>query len=487
MKKQTINDKKMNKIYILSFIILVIIAILLARLALFHFQSQNLNVLLISIDTLRPDHMGVYGYPKLTTPSIDKWAKDALVFSNATTVVPMTHPSFTALMTGRSPFESRIVTNGDPGLSPNNKSLATRLYERGYTTSAFITSESVLSQGFEKIDYQYYKYYYYEDSDREKYGHIDEKTSDRLVQEAEKWMINNKNKKFFTWVHLTDPHAPYYPAKELRCKFDTEYCSQINGKSLKELEELRAEFQSCQKSEIPKNRIKLMETLYDGGIASADKRVGEIIKMLEKQGLSKNTMVILYGDHGEGFDHNYYFNHREVLYDSSIKIPLIIKDPRVSKKGIVKRKVQNIDFLPTLLDLLRIPEGKPNLTGKSFASEFYPVSIPMAEKRYSYFVNSKYTKFAISDGRYKYIYSLPNACLFKGQIEELYDLKNDPEENINLHKKNAEIASKLKQKLDEYLGKYNLPLFPKKNDLEEGVVPKERMDDVMKELKEFQY
>lgn len=477
----------MKKMYVLVSIILVIVVIQLGRLVAFHFQSRNLNVVLISIDTLRPDHMGIYGYPKDTTSNIDTWAKDALVFTNASTVVPMTHPSFAALMTGRSPFESRITTNGDPGLSPNNKSLATRLLEHGYETSAFITSESVLSQGFEKIDYQFYKYYYYEDSDKEKYGHMDVKTSARLVREAGAWMKENKNKKFFTWIHLTDPHAPYYPAKELRCKFNTKYCNQINGKSLKELEELRAEFQSCQESEVPKNRIELIETLYDGGIASADRLVGELLKTLEEQGLLEKTIVVLYSDHGEGFDHNYYFNHREVLYDSAIRIPLIIKDPRVSKKGFDDRAIQNIDFLPTLLDLLRIPEEKPYLSGKSFASEFYPVALPMQENRYLYFMNSKYTKFAITDGQYKYIYSLPEACLFKGQVEELYDVKIDPKENMNLVAKNPEIAAKLKQKLDIYLGRYNLPLFPKKSELEEGVQSNESKADVLDKLKEVQY
>lgn len=481
-------DKRKKRLIILTYIILGIVVALLGRQAYFYYQAKELNVLLISIDTLRPDHMGVYGYSKNTTPNIDKFSNNAIVFSNASTIVPMTHPSFAALFTGRSPFEAGIVTNGDPGLSPNNKSLASRLFEHGYMTSAFTTAEGVLTQGFEAFDYRFFKYYYYEDSINEKYRQVKDLTNNQLVTNANEWIAKNKNEKFFTWIHLTDPHAPYFPSEELRCKFNAKYCSKIEGKSLEELEDLRFEFQSCQKKSISQDRIEIIKTLYDGGVASADILVGEILQALKRHGLDKKTIVIIYGDHGEGFDHDYYFNHREVLYDSAVKIPLIIRDPRVTKNGKVDRAIQNIDILPTLLDLLRIPQEKPTLSGVSFANEFYPLAMPtISSRKYIYYVNSMKSKFAIFDGRYKYIYSLPESCLYKNQTEELYDLKNDLHEEKNLVGKKPEILKELKMELNNYLGRYNLPLLPKKNGAVNKTQEDESRQDILNELKNLQY
>lgn len=481
-------DKIKKRLIILIYVLLGTVAILLGRQAYFYHQAKELNVLLISIDTLRPDHMGIYGYSKNTTPNIDKFANNAVVFSNASTIVPMTHPSFAALFTGRSSFETGIVTNGDPGLSPNNKSLASRLFEHGYKTSAFTTAEGVLTQGFEAFDYRFFKYYYHEDSKNEKYRQVKDLTNNQLVANANEWIAKNKNEKFFTWIHLTDPHAPYFPSEELRCKFNTKYCPKIKGKSLEELEDLRFEFQSCQEKAISQDRIETIKTLYDGGVASADKLVGEILQSLKRFGLDKKTIVIIYGDHGEGFDHNYYFNHREVLYDSAVKIPLIIKDPRVTRNGRVDRVVQNIDILPTLLDLLRIPQEKSALSGVSFANEFYPIDMPnISARKYIYYVNSMKSKFAIFDGRYKYIYSLPESCLYNNQTEELYDLRNDPNEEKNLISKNPEIFKKLKMEFSNYLGRYNLPLFPKKNGTTNKTQEDESRQDILNELKNLQY
>ena len=183
-----------------------------------------------------------------------------------------------------------------------------------------------------------------------------------------------------------------------------------------------------------------------------------------------------------GFDHNYYFNHGEALYQSSIRIPLIIKDPRSFRKGVVDRVVQNIDILPTLLDLLRVNEEKPNVSGQSFASLFYPISYNPSPRKYSYYLNSSYTKFAISDGRFKYIMSHPASCLYKNQEEELYDLFSDPEETTNLITSKTNIAYTLKSALNEYLGVYNLPLYTK-----DGVVTRDAINKLneLNSLKNF--
>lgn len=450
------------KVLLLSFFVVFLIAIISYGTA----RKQSLNLIIISIDTLRADHMGVYGYSRNTTPNIDQWAKDATVFTNATTMVPMTRPSLVSLMTGRNPLKTRIITNQGLPLSWNTKTLAVILKDYGYITGAFLpygnyaNDKTGIYQGFDEIKNHVYKYYYYKNA-QERYGQNEAKNYEKFVGEALSWLQRHKNKKKFLWVHLLDPHAPYYPPENLRCKFNQKYCNAILGKTLDELDEQRAKYQECQTQEVPKNTLETMETLYDGGVAYSDRLVGKILNKLKETGLDKNTLVVLYADHGEGFDHNYYFNHREVLYDSAIKIPLIIKDPLIKSGKKSNRLIENADILPALLDLLGLPQINPKVDGISFVDEFSNNFITkfIARKRnYSYSINSTWTKFSIFDGKYKYVYSLPESCLLENQIEELYNLQNDHRETKNLIKKKKEVAKKLKIELFQYLSPYNLPL-----------------------------
>lgn len=436
-----------NKILILIVLVLIFASLILFKNILTKIKSQQLNLLIVSIDTLRPDHMGVYGYQKNTTPNIDAWAKGASVFTNVRTVVPMTHPSFVALMTGKSPFQTRITANRGSPLSNNSQTLASILKASGFKTAAFTTGAlnpkiTNLNQGIDDVDYLFFKAYYYLDN-QEIYYQSEREAYEEFLDKALSWMDKSKGQRFSLWVHLMDPHRPYAPPDDLKCKFNQKYCGYILGKSDKELEAEIAQHQFCQ-DQIPKQKLELAQTLYDGGVAYSDRLVGKILQGLKKKGLDKNTLVILYGDHGEGFDHNYYFNHRGVLYESSLKIPLIIKNPLISKQGFDDKFIINVDILPMILDQL----------GISFKREDFDSRLNRKE---GYFTNSSLTKFALIEGNYKYIYSLPSTCLLDGQTEELYDLKNDPAEFKNLIGEKKDLSDKFKMKLLKYLSSYNLP------------------------------
>ncbi|OIP57476.1 MAG: hypothetical protein COX79_00570 [Candidatus Levybacteria bacterium CG_4_10_14_0_2_um_filter_36_16] len=465
-------------------------AFVVAREALLVKKSQDLNIVLISIDALRPDHMSAYGYSKDTTPNIKAWGKNAFVFTNTTTMVPMTIGSFSILMTGRTPFDSRIADNFSPPPTLFNKTLATRLSEYGYDTAAFVTNAGSLSQGFKEFKTHLFKYpvsVY----NSERYEENSKSNYLSFIQSSLNWIKNHKNRKFFTWIHLMDTHTPYFPSSDLRCKFNPKYCSQINNKSLDDLDSLRAEYQLCQQGDVPKERIELMETLYDGEVASADRIVGKILQTLKNEGLNKNTIVILYGDHGEGFDHNYYFNHREVLYNSAVKIPLIIKHPLFANGKKINTQIQNLDILPTILDLVRIPIEPANLSGTSFANIFsrFPLNlIPARSSVFKYYVNSDWTKFAVSDGRHKYIYSLPRACLNNNKVEELYDLKNDVDEVDNIVNKNSSMLDNLRKNLFNYLSVYNLPQMSRASTVDSSYIPQNKVNQkVDDDLRSIQY
>lgn len=439
--------------------VLVYVSLELARQINYFGKSKDLNLVIISIDTLRPDHMGVYGYSKNTTPNIDKFSKSSIVFTNATTTVPMTHPSFISLMTGYDPLKTRVLSNNLLKISDNTKTLASELKAVGYKTAAFLTSEP-LEQGFDKFNFQIFKYYQYDSNGSEQYRQNNRFEYESFIKKSLGWFTNNRNNKFFAWIHLMDVHAPYFPPQDLRCKFNKKYCGQINGKSIMQLDDLRAEYQKCQNGKVPNSRVELMQTLYDGGIASADRLTGKILDSLRKNGLLRNTIVVIYGDHGEGFDHNYFFDHRLVLYNSALKIPLIIYHPlrRSGTKSDIS--VQNVDILPTLLSLLRVKDNS-SFDGISFANLFNPNPLINSSlvkyRKYKFAENSNLTKFSVSDNEYKYIYSLPGSCIYKNSYEELYDLKKDKFETNNLIHALPKVADSLKKVLYNHLAPYNLP------------------------------
>ncbi len=457
---------KRSLLKVLLFLIILIGLIFLLNLSFFSkLKSPEFNLVIISIDTLRPDHMGVYGYNKDTTPNIDTWAKNANVFTNVRTIVPMTMPSFAALMTGKNPLDTRIVTNQGWLLSDNSTTLASVLRSKGYRVASFTTGAlnpkiTNINKGVEETEFLVFKRYFFKEQN-EYYYQSDRGEYETFLGKSQDFLSKNKDSKFFLWVHLMDPHAPYQPPNDLKCKFNQKYCDYINSNSQEELEEERADYQFCQNESIPQDKLELFETLYDGGVAYSDKLVGQILNQIKKLNLEKNTIVLLYGDHGEGFDHNYFFNHRDVLYDSALKIPLIIKTPDTnSKKSDLA--IDNTDILPTLLDLLGIKYQDPNIYGKSFSSEFglNPIrfgNIVSSGQKKLFFSNHTLTKFAVLDGDYKYIYSLDDSCLLNGQNDELYNLKDDPKELNNLFESKPKIAQKLKDELFKYLSKYNLP------------------------------
>lgn len=444
-------------ILITTFIVLSIVVLLNYSL-----PKRPNNVLLISIDTIRPDHMGVYGYGKNTTPNIDKWAKKGTAFTNVTTVVPMTEPSFAALMTGKDPVTTRVIANQGISVVDNTKTLASILSDNGFKTGAYV-SNVLVGSGFNTERTTRFKGYYYLDKDKpipgtERFREFGSRQDyEEFILSSTDWIRENKNDRFFLWVHLIDPHEAYFPPEEYKCKFNPKYCPQIKGKSLDELDALRAEYQSCQDGPVPKDRVELMETLYDGEIATADNLVGRILDSVKKMGLDKDTLVVIYGDHGEGFDHNYYFNHREALYDSSIKIPLIIINPNQKQDAKSDLMLQSSDVLPTVLDLLGINRQEYKFDGNSFAGIFSWFGSKNVRKS-SISINSTWSKYSITKGDYKYIYSLPRSCLNAGQTEELFNLKKDPGETKNLMSQDIGIANRLKNDLMEYLSNYNLPI-----------------------------
>ncbi len=471
-------------------------------------QSQNLknnknefNIVLISVDTLRADHMGIYGYSKNTTPNIDSWFKNGIVFTNMRTQIPTTYPSFAIFMTGVSAFESKIYDNSvgygntiSPGLIPLSEktdTLAQILKRNDFQTAAFLNSASFdpeltnLNRGFDtfKIFPEF-----------PRNGPKKDLKSYTNVHASLDWLRNNKDKRFFLWVHLMEPHAPYVPPQRFECKFNATYCHQIRQEGILNLEKTRNALKGCQSNGLSQESIDMYKTLYDGEIAAMDELVGKITSEIEKLELDKNTIVIFYGDHGEGFDHNYYFFHNQHLYDSFTKIPFIIKYPGLSKGKKYSEYLQNTQIFPTLLDFLDIsPSSSSQNHHKSFFPLVYdPQSIVYDPPPYLFYANNELSRYAIQKGKYKYIYSLETwksgasaACLYNNYTEELYDLEKDQGEENNILSEEPHLIKELKDKLLQYINRYDLP--PSEWPFWSGVQVKSEDKDVLEQLKSLGY
>jgi choline-sulfatase len=285
-------------------------------------RTPPANVLLITIDTLRADHLGCYGFRLAHTPAIDALAEEGVRCSNAIAAAPITLPSHTSIMTGLLPPAHGVRDNGAYALSDDAVTLAERLRDAGYATQAFISALVLnrrynLDQGFEGYDDDLWA------EDEPKLFMIRERrgtaTADRAVSWLDAWHSGPDRKPFFVWVHLFDPHQPYNPPVA--------------------------------------DRI-ISPSAYDGEIAAADRAVSTIIDAVRRLGVLDNTVVVLTADHGESLGEHQEATHALFIYDATVHVPLIWRYPGSLPGGrTYDGPVRNIDIAPTLLALLGLPGG----------------------------------------------------------------------------------------------------------------------------------
>src|SRR3989441_7487986 len=274
------------------------------------------NVVFITIDTLRPDHLGCYGDKQIGTPNIDTLATDGTRFERAYTAVPVTLPSHTVIFTGTYPTLSGVHDFAANKLSPTQATLASVLKENGYTTGAVIGS-AVLDSRF-GLNHGSDFYYDHFDFNRLQESNLDEmeRPGNVVADVALDWLSKNYQKKFFLWMHLYDPHYTYRPPPP----YSQEYASRP----------------------------------YDGEIAFADAQVGRLLRFLKEKGLYQNTLVVLSGDHGESLGEHGEKTHGFFIYNATLQVPLIVKLPHGTMAKQVATQVSLTDIMPTVLQILKL-------------------------------------------------------------------------------------------------------------------------------------
>ncbi len=368
------------------------------------------NIILITIDTLRADHLSCYGYKFKTSPHIDQLAKKSTLCTNVMAQVPLTLPSHATIFTGKSPLSHGIKNNANFILDESEITLAEILRSKGYHTAAFIggfplVSYFGLNQGFDYYDDQLNERQYQDEN-----AELERNAKD-VADSALSWLSKHEKNRFFIWIHFYDPHLPYTPPKEYEKGF---------------------------------------ESRYDAEISFVDAQIGKLMNFMEDFKLYPQTLIIITSDHGEGLGDHHEKDHGIFLYNSTLKIPLIIK-PDLNRFSIRKIDTQIAaqDIMPTILDMIGIksPEG---LDGISVAQILKGHSDSRLTNQPPFYIESYYPFI-------KYKWSILRGIVWNGYKfidapkDELYNLAKDKNELHNVYQKSNEIVLKIEQFLRNFV------------------------------------
>ena len=413
-KKEAQASGKAKKTRISPWIIVGLILLLAGLGALIRFRSPSLdlktapsyNLLLITLDTTRADHLGCYGNKQARTPNLDRLAAEGWRFNRAYCSAPLTLPSHATILTGLEPVAHGVRNNGHY-LAAGIKTITEVLVDRGYKTAAFVSSFSVdsrfgLDRGFESYDDTFEENLPFKTNNAER-------RAEATFARFSAWLEKNYQNKFFSWVHYFDPHLPYDPPSP----YKEDFASQP----------------------------------YDGEIAYMDFYVGKIVEALQAKGLLDKTIIIIAGDHGEGLGDKVEKGHGLFLYEETVRVPLIIWNKKIfPKPGTANETVRLLDIAPTILELCGAEVSQLPVQGKSLL----PIMEKKERKDRTALIETFYPRenfgwselVALVEDRWKYI-QCPRP--------ELYDLKADPEERKNLFDSSPEITARLKKQLESDL------------------------------------
>ena len=400
-------------------------------------HAKKPNIILITLDTTRADRLGCYGYRRQTSPNIDKLAEESVLYTRAIAPSSWTLPSHASLFTGK--FTSSHGARYDPegpllltdaisgpeswdayrarGLAQNEVTLAEVLKETGYTTAAVVGGPWMkrifgLNKGFD----------YYNDS---QIGTVNGRLASQVTTSALNWLERRREKKFFLFLNYFDPHGPYSPPEGFALRFLPKGTN-FTGRE-PTLEEINA--------------------LYDAEILYMDHYIGRFLQKLKVENLYNDTLIIVTSDHGELFGEHGKFGHGHYLYQEELHVPLFIKYPagEVSPKRTDLR-AQLTDILPMIYERVgitipgNIQGTSPSQIKHPIIAETYP--LPLISKDGSW--------QSIFEGDFKFIWNSKNQHM-------LFNLKDDPEENVNIIVQDSKRTERMWAQMEQYLAKLPKP------------------------------
>ncbi len=365
------------------------------------------NVLLVTIDTLRADHVGAYGNQLGLTPTLDRLAREGLRFTHAYAHVPLTLPSHTTIMTGAYPMTNGVHDNGSFRFDGQRPTLAGLLKAAGYRTGAFVGAFPVdarfgLNAGFDVYDDNY--------GSRAVGGELSvlERPAEQVLAPATDWILAKPSalspQPFFAWIHLYDPHDPYVPPEPFRSRFSSD--------------------------------------LYSGEVAYADSALGGMLDRLRAAGRLERTIVAVMADHGESLGEHGERTHGLFAYDATIRVPFIVWAPPAIAPTQISSSVRLVDVMPTVLDLVGV--RAPATDGRSLRPLLDADTPAGAPASYFEALSANLTRnwaplTGVVQNGLKLI-DLP--------VPEFYDLTADPSEQQNVYARRTDEAKSLERQLD---------------------------------------
>ncbi|MCJ7749530.1 MAG: sulfatase-like hydrolase/transferase, partial [Armatimonadetes bacterium] len=419
-------------------------------------RAVSANVVICIIDAARADHVGCYGYPRETTPNIDRLAGESVVFEQYFSPYPHTKPSTASLFTGQYP-DTHLVADRR-GMETHGFSMANVLESAGFQ-SVFLSSSPMASPGMGVG--KDFEFVCGRDTTMSPGGGMRRggrprrmdggwqgagswKTPEGLLEAFSGWLDADRTGRFFTYIHFLPPHLPYSAPEEMQDLFAGEKPPNAwQGKF-----EFR-EVAERQKTKPPP--LKEWVNSYDANLRWADWAVGEIEKALRERDLLENTLLVVTSDHGEAFGEHGHTYHVDGVYDELVHVPLLVRFPGVERvTGRVGALTQTVDLLPTVLDLFRIPWPEDSIQGHSLlplVSEDveqvrdYVYATCDGEKR-SYLVRDHDWALILWEG---------------GKLRALYDLRNDPRQTRNVIEKLPAQATRMANAFRRFAGEQTSP------------------------------
>lgn len=409
------------------------------------------GIILISLDTLRADHLGAYGYHRNTSPSIDALAEESVVFENAVVQSPWTLPSHMSIMTSLYPsFHGLTDKDTFSPLSDEYVTLAELLKKGGYKTAAFTDGGFVSAKfGFDRGFDTYY----------DQGGGIK-----AILPKVKKWLDSLKSEPFFLFIHCYDIHSPYNPPPPYNTMFhDFPYTGKIipSNKTLTNLLNNRLDINS--------DDVNHIIAFYDGGIRYTDAVIGQFLSYLKGIDLFDQSLIIVTSDHGEEFYEHGSILHWQLYFKPDLHVPLIMHIPEFPKREIrIKKLVRSIDLLPTILDIAGLPnhnqaQGRsivPLIRGKeSFLTRLWiSISDLFRKERKVSFAETKYYKHRKFESPFKSIIADDGYHMVFDQTSDsikLFNLNLDPDAKNNIANDHSGVTKRLLSQLERFFSSSN--------------------------------
>ncbi len=416
------------------------------------------RVILMTLDTLRADHLHCYGYPRPVTPFLDEISANGFQFNQASTSISTTVPAHASIFTSLYPVQHNVLKNGHR-MNDGFMTIAGQLAKQGFSTAAFVSTNrhfvaGNIVGGFDHVD---------EPSD----SHYIYRRAKHTINAAMEWVSQRKpDEKFFIWIHLFDPHEPY--------KTPLSKCDVLQKESLQDHQQQKEYFLEHQKVNadfFDRGEEEMMEILdaYDAEISYMDSHIRRFYKFVQQQPAMNEKMAwILTGDHGEGLGNHYWMGHGKNLYEEQTHIPLLFHFPSRSTRGIkIDQFVEHVDIFPTIMDLTNasIEEQSQPIQGDSLVPLLQEKQLDF-NKEYAFITRRHFDpknrpekvdafrdnfedgeKFALRNEVYKYILKTVGE-------DEFYDLSQDPYEVNNLIGTGLEDESRFRSALTDKINQF---------------------------------